>query len=121
MSAYNSGYWAIVGPLLDAGIPAVLGVNGAVASISTIEFCKKLYQSLAVGLTLDEAAGRARLHIMEWGRSQGLFDWGLYMVYLPSAESTLFARARTRAVALHQKAIRTMPRRSAARAVSPRS
>jgi CHAT domain len=106
MSACNSGYWAMVGPLLDAGIPAVLGVNGAVASISTIEFCKKLYESLAVGLTLDEAVGRARLHIMEWGRSRGLFDWGLYMVYMPSAESTLFARARTHAVALHQKAIR---------------
>ena len=32
MSACNSGYWAAVKPLLHAGIPAVLGVNGAVAS-----------------------------------------------------------------------------------------
>jgi hypothetical protein len=68
--------------------------------------CAKLYESLAVGLTLDEAAGRARLHIMEWGRSRNLFDWGLYMVYMPSREPRLFQRATTRAVASRQKSIR---------------
>src|SRR5271167_2988896 len=106
MSACNSGHWAAVSPLLRAGIPAVLGVNGIVASQSAIEFCAKLYESLAVGLTLDEAVGRARLHVMDWGRNQGLFDWGLYMVYMPSSESTLFQRATTRAVAKRQKLIR---------------
>ena len=55
MSACNSGYWAVVEPLLNAGIPAVLGINGGVTSQSTIEFCAKLYESLAVGLTFDEA------------------------------------------------------------------
>jgi len=57
MSACNSGFWTAVKPLLDAGLPAVVGVNGAVLSHSAIEFCAKLYESLAVGLTLDEAAG----------------------------------------------------------------
>lgn len=47
----------------------MIGVNGGVASTSTIEFCTKLYESLAVGLTLDEAVGRARLHVMDWGRA----------------------------------------------------
>lgn len=106
MSACNSGFWTVVKPLLDAGLPAAVGVNGAVLSHSAIEFCAKLYESLAVGLTLDEAAGRARLHIMEWGRSRNLFDWGLYMVYMPSREPRLLQRATTRAVASRQKSIR---------------
>lgn len=106
MSACNSGYWAAVKPLLDAGIPAVIGANGGVASQSTIQFCAKLYESLAVGLTLDEAVGRARMHVMEWGRQLDLFDWGLFMVHMPSPEATLFPRATTPAVATRQKAIR---------------
>jgi hypothetical protein len=106
MSACNSGYWSAVKPLLDVGIPAVLGVNGAVASQSTIEFCAKLYESLAIGLTLDEAVGRARMHLMEWGRALDLFDWGLFMVHMPSPEATLFPRAATAGVASHQKSIR---------------
>jgi hypothetical protein len=106
MSACNSGYCAAVKPLLEVGIPAVLGVNGAIASQSTIEFCAKLYESLAVGLTLDEAVGRARMHLMEWGRDRGLFDWGLFMVHMPSPDATLFARAVTPAVASRQKSIR---------------
>lgn len=106
MSACNSGHWAAVKPLLDAGIPAVVGVNGGVASMSTIEFCKKLYESLSVGLTLDEAVARARMHVMEWGRRLDLFDWGLFMVHMPSPQATLFPRVATRAVATHQKSIR---------------
>jgi len=103
MSACNSGFGPSVKPLLEAGIPAVVGVNGAVASESTIEFCAKLYDSLAVGLSLDEAVARARLHIMAWGQKQSpaLFDWGLYMVYMPSPQSVLFPRAQTPVVATH--------------------
>lgn len=106
MSACNSWHWAAVKPLLDAGVPAVIGVNGGVASVSTIEFCKKLYESLSVGLTLDEAVGRARMHVMEWGRRLDLFDWGLFMVHMSSPQAPLFPRAATRAVASQQKAIR---------------
>ena len=106
MSACNSGYWAAVKPLMNAGIPAVLGVNGVVASQSTIEFFATFYESLAVGLTLDEAVGRARMHVMEWGQRQDLFDWGLYMVHMSSPQATLFPRAATRGVVSHQNAIR---------------
>ena len=106
MSACNSGYWAAVKPLLSAGIAAVVGVNGAVASQSTIEFCAKLYESLAVGLTLDEAVCRARMHMMEWGRGVDMFDWGLFMVHMPSPDPTLFPRAKTAGVASLRKSIR---------------
>jgi len=102
LSACNSGFLPSVKPLLEARIPAVIGVNGGVESQSTIEFCAKVYDSLAVGLSLDEAVSRARLHLMEWRGSQGPFDWGLYMVYLPSPEAVLFPRAPTAMVAAHQ-------------------
>jgi len=108
MSACNSGSWTAVKPLLDAGIPAVVGVNGTVFADSASEFSSKLYESLAVGLTLDEAVGRARLHVVEWGRGRDrrFFDWGLYMVYMPSPEAKLLQRTTTRAVASRQNAIR---------------
>ena len=40
-SACNSGYWAAAKPLLHAGVPVVIGVNGGVASISTIEVLRE--------------------------------------------------------------------------------
>lgn len=105
LSACNSGFHAVVRPFLAAGVPAVIGVNGGVASISTIEFCAKLYESLAVGLSLDDAVVRARLHVMEWGAEHGLFDWGLYMVHLVSPDAVLFPRAKTRTVTAHQRTV----------------
>jgi len=98
LSACNSGYWDAVKPLLNAGVPVVVGVNSGVASSSTIEFCAKLYESLAVGLSLDEAVGRARLHILEWGAQHDLFDWGLYMVSMACPEAALFPRRTTSVV-----------------------
>lgn len=106
LSACNSGYWAAVKPLLNAGVPVVVGVNGGVASASTIEFCAKLYESLAVGLSLDEAVGRARLHILEWGAQHDLFDWGLYMVHMACPEAALFPRRATSAVKRQQRTVR---------------
>ena len=112
MSACNSGFWRAVEPLLRAGIPAVIGINGLVASDSTVEFCAKLYESLAVGLSLDEAIGRARVQVMQWGRQHGLFDWGLYMTYMPSSKAVLFPRAGTAALARRQTDVRRDHRRS---------
>jgi len=102
LSACNSGYWPVVAPLLKAGVPAVIGVNGGVASTSTIEFGTRLYESLALGLSLDEAVGRARLGVMEWGAKQGLFDWGLYMVYLQSRDAVLLPRPDSPSMAREQ-------------------
>jgi hypothetical protein len=106
LSACNSGYAAATQPLLDAGVHAVIGVNGGVASSSTIEFCAKLYESLAVGLTLDEAVGEARRHLLEWGAQHGLFDWGLFMVHMACADAVLFPRADAAAVVRRQRGIR---------------
>lgn len=59
-----------------------------------------------MGLTLDEAVDRARLHALEWGQQLGLFDWGLYMVHMPSPRATLFPRVPTAAVARRQNSVR---------------
>lgn len=74
LSACNSGFWPIAQPLINAGIPVVIGVNGSVASTSTIEFCARFYESLALGLSLDEAVDRARLAVIAWNVDQDLFD-----------------------------------------------
>lgn len=95
LSACNSGYRNVIEPILQKGIPAVIGINGIVTTQSTIEFCTRLYESLSVGLTLDEAVNRARMHVVEWSAAHDMFDWGLYMVYMPSAQSVLFPRKET--------------------------
>jgi hypothetical protein len=106
MSACNSGYWPAAKPLLDAGVPVVIGLNGGVASITTIEFCAKLYESLAVGLSLDESVGRARMHVLEWGAEHDLFDWGLFMVHMSCPDAVLFPRRDTPALARQQRTVR---------------
>jgi hypothetical protein len=106
LSACNSGFSPFVKPLLKEGIAAVIGINGLVASQSTIEFCTKLYESLSVGLTLDEAVNRARMHVLESGPKLGLFDWGLYMVYMPSSNAVIFPRKLTTATTIRQKEVR---------------
>ena len=103
LSACNSGFWPVAKPVLDAGVPALIGVNGGVASISTIEFCTKLYESLSLGLTLDEAVSTARLYILEWGRKYNLFDWGLFMIYMRSQQAVLFPRKSSASVVQRQK------------------
>src|SRR6185436_13379662 len=103
LSACNSGFWPVARPLLETGTPALIGINGGIASVSTIEFCAKLYETLSLGLTLDEAVSAARLHVLEWGRKHDLFDWGLFMVYMPSQAATLFPRKRSATVSKRQK------------------
>jgi hypothetical protein len=91
-SACNSGRWPFVRPLLQAGLPAVIGNQGVVSVAGSGGFCRKLYTSLALGLSLDEAVTWARLHLLEPGvsRLRESYEWGTFMVYMPSTESVLF-------------------------------
>jgi hypothetical protein len=106
MSACNSGFWPAVEPLVDAGVDMVVGINGAVASVSTIEFCTRLYEALALGLGIDEAVSLARRASMEWGARNDLFDWGLYMVYVQTDSPVLFPLQASAAVVTRQRAVR---------------
>jgi hypothetical protein len=107
-SACNSGRWPFAGPLLKAGLSALVGTQGAVSTRAAMVFAEKLYASLAVGLTLDEAMTWARLHILEAGVSLGeeSCEWGSFMAYMPTADATLFPRPHSRAVDEAQEAAR---------------
>lgn len=117
LSACNSGFWSVVEPLIKAGVPVVVGINGGVATDSTIEFCTRLYESLALGLTLDEAVGRARLAAIQFGEQHGLFDWGLYMVYMTSPDAVLFPRVESSEVVKQQAGMRRAHQVEAAQSV----
>jgi hypothetical protein len=97
-SACNSGRWPFVRPLLRAGLPAVIGNQGMVSAGGARGFCHKLYTSLAIGLSLDEAVTWARLHLLEPGvsRLRESYEWGTFMVYMPSTESVLFPQPAER-------------------------
>ena len=106
LSACNSGFWPVIRPLLETDTSAIIGINGIVSNQSTIEFCGKLYESLAIGLSLDEAVNHARLHLLKFNESNNMFDWGLFMVYMPSSQAVIFPRsqsAKTKSVQKHTR------------------
>ncbi len=107
-SACNSGNWAFVEPLLQAGVPVVIGAQGLVYVDVAISFCQRLYSALAIGLSLDEAVTWARLHFLEPGVLQESlkWQWGTFMVYMQTPEAVLFPRPRDPQVAEQQNAAR---------------
>jgi hypothetical protein len=95
-SACNSGRWSFVEPLLRRGLRALIGTQGLVSSIGATAFAEKVYHALAVGLSLDEAVGWGRLHLLratqpvDGGQPEQLsYEWGAFMVYMPSSDSVL--------------------------------
>ena len=105
-NACNSGFWPFVRPLLHAGVPAVVGVQGLVSNLAALNFAERLYKSLAVGLSLDEAMTYARLYVMDPARSSYDCDWARFMVYLPSDSAVLFPRSADQKIHKHQQALR---------------
>jgi hypothetical protein len=105
-NACNSGFWPFVRPFMRAGIPAVLGVQGPVSNIAALNFAGRLYKSLAVGLSLDEALTSARLWVVEPGRSYYECDWGRFMAYMPTDTAVLFPRTARKTIQDRQRQVR---------------
>ena len=105
-NACNSGLWPFVKPLMRAGVPAVVGVQGLVSNIASLNFAEKFYQSLAVGLSLDEALTYARLYVMQPERSYHPCDWGRFMAYMPADSAVLFPRPEAAGMRKRQEAVR---------------
>src|SRR6185436_16027439 len=105
-NACNSGFWPFVRPFIRAGVPAVVGVQGLVSNIAALNFAEKLYQSLAVGLSLDEALTFARLWVVESPRSYYDCDWGRFMAYMPTESAVLFPRFEQSAIRRQQRTVR---------------
>ncbi|HYT87829.1 MAG TPA: effector-associated domain EAD1-containing protein [Gemmataceae bacterium] len=93
-SACYSGRWAFVSPLLQAGLAAVVGIQGGISSKAAGLFSERLYSALAVGLSLDEATIWARQSILDTEVSPGQesCEWGALMVYMPAADAVLLPR-----------------------------
>jgi hypothetical protein len=92
-SACNSGRWAFIKPLVDEGIPLIIGAFSTITIKAAIAFCEKLYYALAVGLSLDEAVTWGRLRIKELEQSNNeYFEWGNFMVYMPAKDAVIFPR-----------------------------
>jgi hypothetical protein len=105
-NACNSGLWPFVRPLMRAGVPAVVGVQGLVTNLAAMNFAEKFYQSLAVGLSLDEAMTYARLYVMQPERSYYPCDWGRFMAYMPADSAVLFPRPAKDEMKERQHAVR---------------
>jgi hypothetical protein len=105
-NACNSGLWPFVRPLMRAGVPAVVGVQGLVSNLAALHFAEKFYQSLAVGLSLDEALTYARLYVLQPGRSYYPCDWGRFMAYLQTDSAVLFPRVQAGAMHKRQEDVR---------------
>jgi CHAT domain len=107
-SACNSGQWGFVKPLLKAGLPALIGSQGLVSSGAANRFCRNLYKSLALGLSLDEAVTWARFHLLEAGKTLSKEDceWGTLMVYTQSTQSVLIPKVKDESLREQQEAAR---------------
>ncbi len=107
-SACDSGRWEFVEPLLRMGVPAVIGHQGCPSVRGILAFYEKLYSSLAIGLSLDEAVTWARLSLLEVneGMTAQTCEWGAFMVYMPTSEPVLMPRPSTPAVRTQQDATR---------------
>jgi CHAT domain-containing protein len=105
-NACNSGAWGFVRPFMRSGVPAVIGVQGLVSNLAALNFAEKLYQSLAVGLSLDEALTYARLYVADPARSHYFSDWGRFMAYMPTEAAVLFPRATTASIGRRQREYR---------------
>jgi CHAT domain-containing protein len=87
-SACNSGRWYFIKPLIQAGIPLIIGAYDTITTDAAISFCDKLFSALAVGLSFDESVSWARLRL----RENECLEWGSFMVYMPSNEAIIFPR-----------------------------
>jgi hypothetical protein len=87
--------WTGIAPALTlAGIPAVVGMQFKVRDPNAIAFSNILYDSLAAGLTIDEAVTKGRLAIYTLGNSDER-DWGVPVLYLRAEEGVLFPKPKS--------------------------
>ena len=106
LNACNSGFWPVAQPFLQAGVACLVGVQGNVGALAALNFSEKVYRSLAVGLSVDEAVTWGRLHVQGEGRSALPSDWGRFMVYMPAQSSVLFPRTAGAQTDRRQRAAR---------------
>ncbi|MGH9972097.1 MAG: CHAT domain-containing protein [Pyrinomonadaceae bacterium] len=101
--------WTGIAPALtQAGIPAVVGMQFKVLDLSAIAFSNILYDSLAAGLTIDEAVTKGRLAIYTLGDDDER-DWGVPVLYLRAEEGVLFPKPKPNLLLPTEKPVSPKP------------
>jgi hypothetical protein len=88
-TACNSGHPAFAMPLVRAGVPAVIGVHGALPIEPGIAFSGRLYGFLAAGHSIDRAMISARQHVVapQQDGARGNAEWARPVLYLSARET----------------------------------
>lgn len=96
--AEHDAWSGVATRLISAGIPAVVAMQYRIGDPTAIAFSQTLYQSLAVGQSLDDAVSAARLAVFNLTtggpeapkRAKFWRDWGVPVLYLrPDAAVSL--------------------------------
>jgi hypothetical protein len=82
--------WSGVAPaLMRAGIPGAVAMQYETYDNSASAFARRFYQSVAAGLSLDEAVGAGRLAVLNLGGRDDV-DWGVPVLYMRSPDGVIF-------------------------------
>lgn len=108
LMACNSGRWQVARPLLHAGLPVLIGVQGVVTDVEAMAFSQRIYNYLCAGLSLDEAVYDARVDLLDLPVLSQAPAAGLarFIVYMPSRDAILIPRPDDAATAEKQKAVK---------------
>jgi hypothetical protein len=108
LSACNSGHWCVAEPLLQMGLPVLVGTRGDITNVASSAFSHSLFNCLAIGLSLDEAVFAARLHLLDAGVYQHAPACALasFIVYMRTKDSILIPRPQTEAIREKQRSMR---------------
>ncbi|MEZ4769059.1 MAG: SUMF1/EgtB/PvdO family nonheme iron enzyme [Caldilineales bacterium] len=66
---------SIAGALLRAGVPVVVAMQSAISDVAAVAFSQALYQSIALGHSLERATTAGRRAIFALGQSAGASWW----------------------------------------------
>ena len=82
--------WSGIAPaLMKAGIPGVVAMQYKIYDDNAKEFARGFYESLAKGLTLDEAVISGRLAIVN-AAGRETPEWGVPVLYMRSSDGVVF-------------------------------
>jgi hypothetical protein len=82
--------WGGVAPeLMRHGIPGAVAMQYEIYDESAIAFARRFYQSLAAGLSLDEAVAAGRLGMFNVGGPDDV-EWGVPVLYMRSPDGVIF-------------------------------
>ncbi len=89
--AGTSGSWRVASALIEAGVPAVIGMQGDVLGDAAALLSRRIYEQLSDGVPIDAAVSQARLETMQSTAGQDRKDWSLLTFTLACAPPDVLA------------------------------